>query len=148
VGHLVHHGACNGSESAEFTDGITRERAFELLRSDAASAAGAVLAAASIRLSQAELDALISFVFNVGSGAFQTSTLLKKLNAADRAAVPGELGRWTRASGRSYPARSPADAPRAPIRLRAKTDEWPSDQVGREARGPLARAAASGRGGV
>jgi len=103
VGHLVHHGACNGSEGAEFTGGITRERAFELLRTDAASAARAVLGAVTVPLSQTELDALVSFVFNVGSGAFQTSTLLKKLNAGDRGAVPSELSRWTKASGRDLP---------------------------------------------
>lgn len=33
-----------------------------------------------VRLNQAQLDALISFVYNVGAGAFINSTLLKKIN--------------------------------------------------------------------
>src|SRR5262245_19677684 len=41
-GHLVHTGNCNGSESAEFRRGVTRERALEILGDDAASAAAAV----------------------------------------------------------------------------------------------------------
>ena len=103
VGHLVHHGPCNGSEGAEFMAGISQERAFEILQADADSAAKAVLAAVAVSLSEVELDALISFVFNVGAGAFQSSTLLKKLNAGDRGSVPDELGRWTKAGGRDLP---------------------------------------------
>ncbi|HEU5001344.1 MAG TPA: peptidoglycan-binding protein [Actinomycetota bacterium] len=103
VGHLVHHGPCSGSEPAEFLAGISRERAFELLQADAASAARAVLGAVSVSLGQHELDALISFTFNVGGGAFQGSTLVKKLNAGQRGEVPGELARWTKASGKELP---------------------------------------------
>jgi GH24 family phage-related lysozyme (muramidase) len=103
VGHLVHHGNCNGAEGAELSAGISQERAFEILQTDAASAARAVLGAVTVPLSQAELDALISFVFNVGGGAFHTSTLLRKLNAGDRGAVPAELGRWTKAAGQDLP---------------------------------------------
>ncbi|HCC6224971.1 lysozyme [Klebsiella pneumoniae] len=46
--------------------------------------------------------ALYSFAYNVGSGAFASSTLLKKLNAGD---VPGackELQRWTYAGGKQW----------------------------------------------
>jgi GH24 family phage-related lysozyme (muramidase) len=103
IGHLVHRGPIDGSEPAEFKNGITRDRALEILRADAASAAQAVASSVKVPLSQTETDALISFVFNLGAGAFAGSTLLKKLNAGDRAAVPSELNKWTKAGGKDLP---------------------------------------------
>ncbi|WP_334129202.1 lysozyme [Sneathiella sp.] len=57
-------------------------------------AVDAVNSAVHVALNQAQFDALVSFTFNVGGGAFRSSTLLKKLNAGDYAAVPVEMGRW------------------------------------------------------
>jgi lysozyme len=102
-GHLVHHGPINGSEPEEFKAGITRERALELLQEDAESAAGEISTSVKVDLSQPQADALISFAFNVGNGAFRDSTLLKMLNDGDFAAVPAQLDRWTKASGRTLP---------------------------------------------
>jgi lysozyme len=103
VGHLVHHGPINGSEPAEFKRGITRERAFELLQQDAGTAASEISGSVKVALSQPQVDALISFAFNVGNGAFRDSTLLKLLNAGDYASVPAQLDRWTKASGKTLP---------------------------------------------
>ena len=99
-GHLVHHGPINGSEPAEFKAGITRTRALQLLQADAAIAAKCVRDNVKVPLNQAQFDALVSFTFNVGTGAFADSTLLKKLNAREYAAVPAQLERWSRAGGR------------------------------------------------
>lgn len=44
--------------------------------------------------------ALGSFVYNVGGGAFERSTLLRKLNASDVAGACAELSRWVYAKGR------------------------------------------------
>ncbi len=98
-GHLVHRGNCNGTESQEFRDGIQRERALELLQADAGDAAAAVQAAVAVPLTQGQFDALVSFTFNVGAGAFRTSTLLRELNGGHYDAVPDQLLRWTRAGG-------------------------------------------------
>jgi lysozyme len=100
-GHLVHHGPINGSEPAEFKAGIARDRAIALLQADAAIAAACVRDKVKVALSQTQFDALVSFVFNVGTGAFAESTLLRKLNADDYAAVPSELERWSKAGGRT-----------------------------------------------
>lgn len=54
---------------------------------------------AAVSLAQHEFDALVSWSFNTGGPA--SATLWKKLNAGDRAAVPAELARWTRAGGRT-----------------------------------------------
>ena len=102
-GHLVHHGRCNGTEPAEFRRGITRQRALALLASDAAAPARAIDASVDVRLAQHQFDALVSFAFNVGVGAFRESTLLRKLNAGNYAAVPGELSRWVKAGGQTLP---------------------------------------------
>lgn len=44
--------------------------------------------------------ALGSFVFNVGTGAFQSSTLLRKAKAGDLVGACNELSRWVYAGGR------------------------------------------------
>jgi lysozyme len=103
VGHLVHKGPINGSEPAEFKGGITRERAFELLQQDALTAAQEISRSVKVKLNDAQADALISFAFNVGTGAFRDSTLLKLLNGGDYASVPAQLNRWTKASGQTLP---------------------------------------------
>jgi len=98
-GHLVHRGRCNGSEPAEFKKGIGEQQAEELLRTDAQTAADAVRRFVHVPLNQAQFDALVSFVYNLGAGAFEGSTLLKDLNARNFAAVPGQLEQWVHAGG-------------------------------------------------
>jgi lysozyme len=102
-GHLVHHGPINGSEPAEFKRGITSQRGLELLMADAGDAAEAVHTLVKVPLRQTQSDALIDFVFNLGAGAFTSSTLLKTVNAGGFAAVPAQLNRWTLAGGRPLP---------------------------------------------
>lgn len=53
----------------------------------------------TVRLSQRQYEALTSFAYNVGIGAFQASTLLRVLNAGDKARAANELLRWTRGGG-------------------------------------------------
>ena len=48
-------------------------------------------------------DALISFTFNLGAGALETSTLLQLLNQGDYGSVPTQLNRWTKAGGQTLP---------------------------------------------
>ena len=99
----MHRGPINGSEPDEFKRGITRERALELLQQDAGTAAGEISSSVTVHLTQPQLDALISFAFNVGTGAFRDSTLLKLLNGGDYGSVPAQLNRWTKASGQTLP---------------------------------------------
>jgi GH24 family phage-related lysozyme (muramidase) len=96
-GHLVHRGRCNGGEPAEFRAGISRQRAAQLLRQDAA------VAVAAVPLAPWQFDALVSFTFNVGAGAFRRSTLLERLNAGAYEAVSEQLRRWVTAGGRILP---------------------------------------------
>ena len=79
---------------------VTREEAERLLRRDLAWAENTVHANVQVPLTQHQYDTLVSFVYNVGAEAFRRSTLLRKLNALDYTAVPGELAKWVHAGGR------------------------------------------------
>ena len=79
---------------------ITERGAEELLRQDLAWCEDAVRENVKVPLTQNQFDALVSFVFNVGEGAFKKSTLLKKLNAGDYEGAANELLRWTRGGGK------------------------------------------------
>jgi GH24 family phage-related lysozyme (muramidase) len=100
-GHLVHHGPIDGSEPAEFRKGISQERALELLQADAAKAAAEIVRSVKAPLEQHQFDALVSFAFNVGNGAFRESTLLRLLNEGHYDAVEAQLARWNKAGGKT-----------------------------------------------
>ena len=72
---------------------VTQEEAEALLRDDICDAEGAVSQCGI--LNQNQFDALVSFVFNVGLGAFGTSTL-KKMVAANPndTLIKNEMMKW------------------------------------------------------
>lgn len=79
---------------------ITPAQAEAALEYDLNEAAAKVDDLVKVDLNENQFGALVSFAFNVGLGAFAKSTLLKKLNKGDYAAVPSELARWTRNDGK------------------------------------------------
>lgn len=81
----------------------TDEQCLALLEADAREAAQAVLDLANAPLTQGELDAYTSFVFNIGRGKFAKSTLLKHLRAGDHVAACNQLTRWDFANGKRLP---------------------------------------------
>ncbi|MFB4358591.1 lysozyme [Pantoea sp. BS_4] len=56
----------------------------------------------TIPLSRYQRAALYSFAYNVGPEAFSKSSLLKKLNAGDKANACNELRRWVYSGGRKW----------------------------------------------
>jgi lysozyme len=54
----------------------------------------------TVVLNANELGAYTDFVYNVGAEKFRTSTMLRKLNAGDRAGACAELKRWVYAGGK------------------------------------------------
>jgi GH24 family phage-related lysozyme (muramidase) len=79
---------------------ISKEEAEQLLREDLAKAEAAVRRNVLAELTQNQFDALASFVYNVGVGAFEGSTLLRKLNSGEVEAVPREMQRWVYDNGK------------------------------------------------
>ncbi|MZR30459.1 lysozyme [Sneathiella litorea] len=73
---------------------ISQSQADSYFNADIKWAVDRVNASVMVELQQNQFDALVSFTFNVGEGAFKSSTLLKKLNIGDYGSVPPELGRW------------------------------------------------------
>ncbi|MGC0823054.1 lysozyme [Pantoea agglomerans] len=84
-------------------DIITGEQADAFLREDLQVAELTVNTNVKVKLTQGQFDALVSFVFNLGSGNFVKSTLIKKLNAGDYAGAADEFGKWVNAGGKKLP---------------------------------------------
>ena len=53
-----------------------------------------------VKVSQRQFDAMVSLAYNIGTGAFLKSTLLKKVNAGDFAGASEEFLRWNKAGGK------------------------------------------------
>lgn len=70
------------------------------LQQDTGVAGKAIARCTTAPLTQGQYDALVSFVFNVGGGAYCSSTLVRKLNAGDCIGASKEFRRWNRAGGR------------------------------------------------
>lgn len=92
-GHLVRPGE-------DWTQGISAQKAVELLRADTAKAQQAVARMVTVPVSQNQYDALVSLVFNIGAGAFAGSTLLKLLNQGFYAAAGEQFLAWRYAGGK------------------------------------------------
>lgn len=71
-----------------------------LLSEDLADARKAIYNHVKAPLQQGQYDALCSFIYNVGTGNFQRSTLLKKLNAGDVDGAGMEFRRWIYSKGK------------------------------------------------
>lgn len=78
---------------------ITEAEATRLLASDLSDAEAAVNRLVKVPLSQNQYDALVSFVFNVGPGAFGRSTMLKLLNAGDYTGAANQFPAWRKSGG-------------------------------------------------
>jgi GH24 family phage-related lysozyme (muramidase) len=107
-GTVLHSGACDGRPVEEaYKSGITADAATQLLTDKCAEVQQLITERVTVPLDQNQSDALISFVYNVGAPAFESSTLLRVLNAGDKTAAAAEIRKWTKASNNG----TVADAP-------------------------------------
>jgi lysozyme len=79
-------------------DTITKEKAVELLRWEVENKSKSVAAFVSnVVIRQNQFDALVSFAYNVGIGALQQSTLLKKVKAnPNDPTIREEFAKWNK----------------------------------------------------
>ena len=76
---------------------INKEMAEILLKEDLKTVEKTIKKYVGPALTQNQFDALASFIYNVGSGNFTRSTLLKRLNDEKYNEAADELLRWTKA---------------------------------------------------
>lgn len=77
----------------------TEQQCVDRLKKDLEKFEAGVLKAVKVPLTQNQFDALVCFVYNVGIGAFSSSTMLKKLNRSDNTTAD-EFLRWNKAGGK------------------------------------------------
>ncbi len=82
---------------------ITEEEGEEILRADLKPTEAAVNSAVTRDITQKQYDALVSFTFNVGTGAFKSSKVLSYTNAGNYQAAADELLQYSYAGGEFIP---------------------------------------------
>ena len=106
VGHLLTRDELTSGkiyiqgQLVRYANGLTQQQALDLLGQDLDKFEKVVDESVTVDLKQNQFDALVSFAFNVGAGAFKDSSLLKVLNKGQYDAVPDQLRRWAHAGGR------------------------------------------------
>ena len=85
-----------GHTGPEVHEGLvwTTEQVSQALQEDLKEVQDCIYKSVKYPISQNQYDALCSFIFNVGVGAFNNSTMLKKINAGDLAGAANEFDRW------------------------------------------------------
>lgn len=91
-GHLV-----RPADNLKVGDVITLERAVELLRSDLSNAEKAVTEMTGVELTDNQFAALVSLVYNIGSGNYAKSSVLRHLNAGQYKLAAQAFLMWIRA---------------------------------------------------
>jgi lysozyme len=82
---------------------ITKEESDAFFLQDTETARNAVANRVAVPLTVNQRAALVSLVFNIGTGAFGTSTLLRKLNAGDYKGAADQFLVWKKAGGADVP---------------------------------------------
>lgn len=78
---------------------ITTQQAEEMLQADLKNFEDWVSKLVKVELTQGQFDALVSFCFNLGPGALDSSTLLKLVNQQKFALAADQFKRWNKAGG-------------------------------------------------
>lgn len=84
-------------------DRTTPEKALQVALRDIQKFEGAVKQCVTVPLTQGEYDAYISLSYNIGTGNFCRSTLVKKLQRQDYEGACKEILRWDKFQGKRLP---------------------------------------------
>ena len=80
---------------------ITKQQAFDMFKEVANRFAKRVDELVTSNINQNQFNALVSFAYNVGTGNFSSSTLLKKVNRnPDDLTIKNEFLKWNKAGGK------------------------------------------------
>ena len=82
---------------------IDEATANQLLERDVQESTDSVLGLVEVDLTDNQLSALVSLVYNIGAGNFRSSTLLRLLNDGDYAGAANEFREWRMAGGEVLP---------------------------------------------
>ena len=88
------------TEGVKLGDKITPPVALKRALADVQKFEGALRACVTAPLSQGEYDAYLQLSYNIGSGAFCRSTLVRKLNALDYAGACQQILAWDKFKGK------------------------------------------------
>lgn len=91
------------TEGVKLGDKITPQKALERSLTDIGKFEGAIKQCVKVPLYQHEYDAYTSLAYNIGSGAFCRSTLVKKLNAGDYVGGCEAILSWDYFKGKPLP---------------------------------------------
>jgi GH24 family phage-related lysozyme (muramidase) len=80
--------------SVDWRKGITKQQAINLLVQDLRKNDEKIVKLVKVKLNQNQLLALHSFVYNIGFGAFESSTLLKRINESRFGEVSAAFMKW------------------------------------------------------
>ncbi|TCM62290.1 GH24 family phage-related lysozyme (muramidase) [Acinetobacter calcoaceticus] len=81
-------------------DTCTEAQAKQYMQNDLKKFESAVNSAVTVELTQNQFDALVSLAYNIGSGAFSKSTLVRKLNAKDYKGAATQFDVWVNAGSK------------------------------------------------
>jgi lysozyme len=79
---------------------ITEQQVDEILSADLAKFEFTVNSSVTVPLADHEFDACVSLAYNIGQGAFKNSTVVRELNAGNRASAADAFLMWKNAGGR------------------------------------------------
>ena len=92
----VGHTSAAGDPSVRAGMCITHDECDTILSRDLADCEAAVNSAVKIKITQGEFDALVSLAFNIGTGGFVKSSVVKRLNAGDRKGAAAAIMMWNK----------------------------------------------------
>lgn len=81
-------------------DTCTEIQAKQYMQNDLKKFESTINDAVTVPLNQNQFDALVSLTYNIGSGAFSKSIMVKKINAGDYKGAASQFDVWVNAGGR------------------------------------------------
>lgn len=90
IGHTAHAGPPIPKKGMT----ITAQECDEIFARDLIAYENAVNNSVKVPLAQGEFDALVSLCFNIGQGAFRSSTIVKRLNVGDYEGAAAAIMMW------------------------------------------------------